>query len=134
MRSKPVPSVKTLTEIGIDDEKARLLRCVLKLQTCVGAETMIGSIRQPGPFPKTVSWRMQLCGSPSLVDVQMQLANEIIEGCGVEHCGEVDMRNGPPLLYINLGDTYQATLCRFRGRFIVSSWGDVVERHPKLFE
>ena len=133
MRSKPVPSVKTLTEIGIDDEKARLLRRVLKLKTRVGAEIMIGSIRQPGPFPKTVSWRMQLCGSPSLVDVQMQLANEIIEGCGVEHCGEVDMRNGPPLLYINLGDTYDKTLCRFRDRYIVSSWGDIVEGHPRLF-
>jgi len=32
------------------------------------------------------------------------------------------------ILYLNTGDTYDPTVCFYRGRFIVSSWGDIVER------
>ena len=30
--------------------------------------------------------------------------------------------------YLNTGDSYALTVCYWRGRFVVSSWGDIVER------
>jgi len=30
--------------------------------------------------------------------------------------------------YINTGDAYTPTVCYYKGRFIVSSWGDIAER------
>lgn len=50
---------------------------------------------------------------------------------GVEYIGEVDMRDGPPVEYLNAGDTYAATLVWYRDRvrpWSVESWGDVAER------
>jgi hypothetical protein len=31
------------------------------------------------------------------------------------------------LQYLNTGDSYAATICYWRGRFVVTSWGDIVE-------
>ncbi|OQA09828.1 MAG: hypothetical protein BWY66_00367 [bacterium ADurb.Bin374] len=129
-----LPSVKTLMRIeGMDRDRAKLLRKVLELKKRDDAENMIGCIGQPGLFPVTAQWRLKLYNAPSISEIKMQLANEIIDGFGIEYTGEVDMRNGPPLEYVNLGDTYDVTLCRFRGRYVVSSWGDIVERHERLF-
>jgi len=45
---------------------------------------------------------------------------------GVEgDCGE----NGEDhitIQYLNSGDTYEATICYYKGCFIVASWGDIV--------
>lgn len=40
------------------------------------------------------------------------------------------------LSYLNSGDTYEVTILfrSDRERFWVGSWGDFVERHPKLFD
>lgn len=50
---------------------------------------------------------------------------------GVESLGDVDMRGGPPVEYLNTGDTYAATLVWYRDRarpWAIESWGDVAER------
>lgn len=39
--------------------------------------------------------------------------------------------DGEWLEYFNAGDPYEATICRYRGRWIVASWGDVVEAAKK---
>jgi len=65
---------------------------------------------------------------------RLNTVNKIIDGCGVEGIGECDMRNGPPLLYVNMGDTYTPTICLFKGHFRVSDWGTIVETHPSLFK
>ncbi len=31
--------------------------------------------------------------------------------------------------YLNMGETYEPTICYYKGRFIVSSWGDIAERY-----
>ena len=134
MRVTPVPSVKTLTEIGIDTEKAKLLRSVLTTHNMDRLETIMCRDANRDLFATSRRWFMSCYNTPDVEEMQLEMANDVIAGFGVEHCGEVDMRDGPPLQYVNLGDTYVTTLCLFRGRFVVSSYGDIVERHPKLFE
>lgn len=131
MRATPVPSVKTLVDIGIDDEQAQLLRRVLQTNDTDKLEEIMDKHRTN--LANSRRWLHRCHNQPDVVQMQMEMANDIIEGCGVEGCGAVDMRDGPPLLYVNLGDTYNKTLCRFRDRYIVSSWGDIVEGHPRLF-
>lgn len=51
--------------------------------------------------------------------------SELIGGHGVE---ALTLADGSELLYVNMGDTYDSTLCHVAGRgFFVSSWGDVYE-------
>ena len=59
-------------------------------------------------------------------DVALERCSEWIGGFGVE---SVALADGTELLYVNKGDTYDATLCYVSGRgFFVSSWGDVYEQ------
>ena len=71
-------------------------------------------------------------------------ANKLLEGYGIEtiglpdgcfnNCQEPDLE----IRYVNMGDTYDVTLCKVDGRYRVSSWGDVVEawdrKHPRREE
>lgn len=48
-----------------------------------------------------------------------------VDGFGVE---SIELADRSTLRYVNVGDTYKATLCHVVGRgYFVSSWGDVVE-------
>lgn len=62
------------------------------------------------------------------------MLNDLLGGFGVEYAGEVDMYEGPPLLYINMGDTYDTTVCLFNGTWKITSLGDIVERNPRMFK
>lgn len=56
----------------------------------------------------------------------------IIDGFGVE---SVRLADGAELLYVNKGDTYDATLCHVEGRgYFVSSWGDEYEAADRARE
>lgn len=74
------------------------------------------------------------------VDAALDLANEIMGGFGVESIRDNewdrDYYADIGLLYVNMGDTYETTLIydTRKDKWIVSSWGDIVERHPKRFE
>lgn len=62
----------------------------------------------------------------------LEALNEYLDTCGVEYLGEVDMRNGPPVEYLNVGDPYVNTLLWYRdgyaGRhYHVGGWGDALE-------
>lgn len=129
---KNFPSVKTIMRIeGMDRERAVLLRRVLK---CGGRSALADiAAEKPESFPKLDKWLKSCWAVPSRPEIKMRMADEIIGGFGVEGAGEVDMHYGPPLEYVNLGDTYDMTLCRFRGRYMVCSLGDIVERHERLF-
>lgn len=125
------PSVKTLMKIeGMEIDRARLLRRVL-----VGRRSDLENLMEkyPDRFKGTIEWYRKCYSRPWISELKMSMANDLIEGFGIEHCGEVDMRDGPPLEYINLGDTYACTLCLFQGRYLVSSCGDIVEKHERLF-
>ena len=62
----------------------------------------------------------------------LRLADKIMDAHGVEYIqsGEDTVYDKDGLDYVNMGDTYDTTLIfdHRKGRFIVSSWGDIVER------
>lgn len=127
-----IPSVKTLRQItcrcAVDN--AVLMRKVLEHGD---RHELACFVDDPVLFPKTQRWLRGQHSDPSLVETKLEAADELLEGFGVECAGEVDMRDGPPLEYVNMGDTYDLTLCRFNGSWRVCSMGDIVERHERLF-
>jgi hypothetical protein len=62
----------------------------------------------------------------------LSAADRIIGGYGVDSIPGV----GGALSYVDMGDAYHDTLIfdRKTNRFVVSSWGDIVERQPRRFE
>jgi hypothetical protein len=67
---------------------------------------------------------------PSNHDLLMNTLDDLLGTCGVEYLGEVDMRCGPPVEYLNVGDSYAATLTwsRDTGMFRVEGWADALQR------
>lgn len=59
---------------------------------------------------------------------RMERIDKILRTCGVERipCGKG--ANSPAFLYCNAGGTYDLTIVKRRGRFMVTTWGDLVER------
>ncbi len=61
----------------------------------------------------------------------LKRADELLEGFGVEHVGGVDMRSGPPYLYVNFGDSYAATIAWSRDNnkvFVAKGgWAELAE-------
>lgn len=79
-------------------------------------------------FESVQCWIRQCYHEPKWSERAMCALNEIIGGHGVE----VIHKNGEMFCeYVNLGDTYEATIVRYfgSGDFYVRSWGDVVERN-----
>jgi hypothetical protein len=58
--------------------------------------------------------------------------NRLLEGHGWEyvyHATKTDDRGWPEMVfkYVNTGDTYNATIIKYRGRYRVTTMGDMVE-------
>jgi len=74
------------------------------------------------------------CYNPPKYMHRLEIAlNEILEGYGTEAIfGDSDAMQ-PAAAYINMGDTYTATLLYdyTRGRWLVTSWGDWVESQER---
>ena len=47
--------------------------------------------------------------------------------CGVEGDCAMNGEGCIDIQYLNAGDTYDLTIVYYRGRFLVTSWGDIVE-------
>lgn len=69
------------------------------------------------------------------IDAAMELANEILQGSGVEciwgYADPFSLHQAPDIEYVNLGDPYVPTVIydRVTGRFLWGeSWGNIVER------
>jgi hypothetical protein len=112
-----------------DKDRAKLLRKVLETNSRSQREEICATDRKM--FRSSLQYAASANRNPA--EMKMQMANDIIGGYGVEYAGEVDMRDGPPLEYVNMGDTYDVTLCRFNGSWRVCSVGDIMERHERLF-
>jgi hypothetical protein len=67
------------------------------------------------------------------VALALDTINDLVDGNGVESLGPVDVREGPPFSYINMGDPYKTTLVydRERDLLFVGNWGDIAEKHPE---
>lgn len=71
-------------------------------------------------------WDRSCFHRPGRAALTMEAANELLGGYGVE---AVEGEDGNVLFtYVNMGDTYVLTLVRHGGRYLVTSWGDLVER------
>jgi hypothetical protein len=66
---------------------------------------------------------------PSHHDMLMHALNAALETHGLEYIGEVDMHDGPPVEYLNAGDSYAVTLVWYRDtdRFRVQDYATAVE-------
>ena len=96
--------------------------------------------RIAGPAVKTMvdGLRISKADAQKLKDMMdtgapriLQTADKMMNGHGVERISGV----GGGLMYVNMGDTYDTTLIYDykTNRFVVSSWGDIVERQPRRF-
>lgn len=71
---------------------------------------------------------------PNYTYMLMTAINEILEGHGIEVIRPREDKH-PSYEYVNMGDTYLATiLLRDDGKLIVSSWGDIVEKHMDWYD
>lgn len=68
-------------------------------------------------------------GTPSRHHASMVALDSLLDTHGIEHIGEVDMRDGPPIEYLNTGDSYTATVVWYRdtGKYRVQCYADAVE-------
>lgn len=77
-------------------------------------------------FPNTRAWIKSCHNWPTNREIAMAAANEGLEGHGVEVGGWDG--TWPIFEYINMGDTYTATLVKYNNAFYVESVGDRVEK------
>jgi len=82
---------------------------------------------------KSVQSLERQCYHPPRYQERMETAlNEVLEGFGAEAIFG-DSCTQPDAVYINMGETYAATLLfdYARGRWLVTSWGDWVEAQER---
>lgn len=111
------PSVKTLMQITGDRETAKIARAIID-----------GSVHGYS-IPGVREHFSRNYHPQSKLQTKMEALNRILGGYGVEAiqiAGEIT--NSKWLDYVNMGDTYAATILHYNGRFVVGDWGSVVER------
>ncbi len=107
------PSTKVLREVFGDNatEAKRVLQMsrtqLLELPACIARDR-------------------ECYNPPATYDLRMTALDKLANTCGVE---AFQTRNGNWCEYLNSGDTYAATLLRYRGHYRVGCWGDIAERH-----
>ena len=121
------PSVKTITQrLSVSKEKAKEIRGLME-----------GDIN-PDDYESVKKWMQRCYDKPRRVERVMEAINEILGGYGVEQITDSQWDNywcDGGLLYVNMGDTYTETICydTRKNKWIVSSWGNIVERNEKRF-
>lgn len=110
-----LPSVKTLRSIAPD--RAKELRELLAKKRCTR------------DYASVQQWEAQCYNPPRYSERLMCAANEVIGGYGVEAIFG-DSCTQPDYEYVNVGDSYTATLIRDcdTGRVFVGDIGTVIER------
>lgn len=117
------PSIKTLTtRLNITPEKAKIIRFIFTANRNDLLDNINGIT---SCIPNTIKWVKSCYNIPALNEIRIEAINEVLECYGVEYCESI---SGDYLSYCEAGDTYICTVCYYKGRFIVSSWGDIVEK------
>lgn len=117
-----LPSIKTLKTIAF--ERAAELRAVLEITT----NSELDKVLESGKYPATQSWVRSCFNSPRFHELKFAICDEILGNYGVEVIPGRGTKSSPRIEYSNSGDTYTNTLLFVRGRYLVGSWGDIVER------
>lgn len=121
------PSVKRMVEhLGISEDQAKILK------------KMMNDEISPVVIAEGMGLTKGFYNDPDKVYAIMLVADKFMEGSGVEGLeGEyVDsFSQNVQASYVNTGDTYSATLLydNVTGRFVLTTWGDFVEGHPRRF-
>lgn len=89
-------------------------------------------------FAKFWATLQRACNSSSRTTMRnaMEYANDVLDGHGVELLRLRTRRGGTrSALYVNMGDTYNATLVwdRHTDSFKVTTWGDIIESWERRF-
>lgn len=95
---------------------------------------LIDGTVNPAEYDSVIRLCMRVYHHPTYSHMLMTAINEVLEGHGIEYiCPKDD--DHPSYEYINMGDTYNATiLLRNDGKLIVSCVGDIVEKHMDWYE
>jgi hypothetical protein len=107
-----LPSIKTLSIVfGAESKRART---ILEMKRA-----------QLEELPACEARIRECYHAPDTYDLRMTALDELAGTHGVEW---IRTRAGY-CVYLNSGDTYTKTLMKFRGRYIVSDCGTILERH-----
>lgn len=99
--------------------------------------------RNPGPsaarmvkmlnISKTDAVALKALMEAGYIKRTLKHADQLLDGSGVEYLVPDD--GTQPIAYVNMGDTYLTTLLfdHEKNRFVIGSWGDVVEAQPRRF-
>ena len=110
------PSIKTIqTRLHLDRQIAIVVRGVLD-----------GSISYH-KIPGVSEWYRRFHHPPKTYQCKLEAINELIGGHGVEGFPDPDDMTASGLEYVNMGDTYTTTVVYWKGRYMITTWGDVVE-------
>lgn len=124
-RRRPLPSIRTLRPVFGDN--AKQARAILEMSRRELEQLPAGAARvaeyatvHADPF------FCGQCNQPATSDLRMTCLDALAGTHGVE---AFETRRDGWCEYLNAGDTYALTLVRFRGRYRVTTWGDIAERH-----
>jgi hypothetical protein len=133
------PSVSALVNtFKISAEDAKEIRALCKLvDEPEGLASFIAAYS-----PKTQEYVRRMHSDPYHSrmwrrTVVLDAINNILDAHGVEGLGpDLHGPTAPPYEYINMGDTYAATLIYKRSgdRLFIGSWGDIVEKYGSAWE
>lgn len=130
------PTVKFMVDRGIDVEKAKRIRKVIKdprdFHDYDKFFTEYGEFLSKN-FSKTYVWVNGCHNMPSDHEIRLEMINEVLEGYGTEALDErTDWFPQPHYSYVNMGDTYVTTIIynHKTERFLCGCWGDIAERFP----
>jgi len=113
-----IPSIKTIQRCGVDRATAIKVRKVLD-----------GRLAPQDASEACRTWVRACYHEPSLTAQTLCAVDELLGNHGVEALGEGRTMRAPQYSYSNTGDSYALTVMRDhdRERWIVASWGDLVE-------
>ena len=106
------PSIKKLAEVFGDN--AKQAKAVLLMTRKELLEHPAASARFAECYRPPQTW-----------DLRMTVLNELAGTYGVE----AFETSAGWCEYLNAGDTYAATLVRFKGNYRIACWGDIAERY-----
>ena len=108
------PSIKSFLSANFTKEQAIACRDIIKGK------------KDPEDYESVQKWVSQCFNRPSDHELRREALNEILEGYGVE---PIEKNGYLVASYINMGDTYNATLLHSKGNWRITTWGDFVERN-----
>ena len=114
-------------------------RGIKRLPNWDAVSRLIRGIDSPDNYQSVKHWCAQCYNPPPYGEKLREAINEAMGGHGIESIRQKDYLVGyyadTRYLYVNRGDTYDITLVydTESDKFIVASWGNLVERNPDRY-